>query len=236
MPGTMTLLSSTLPVRSRRPALPPSDPEQLWDLAERLNGSPVPGVRLTERQFVDWCPKEILAEWVDGEVILVPTETPGHNRREFLLGRCVAEFVEHHNLGEAFIGTVPVRLPGRRRRRIPDVAFVAAARASIIHDTFIDGAPDLIVEIVSPDSVRRDWVDKREEYERAGVREYWIADQRHEHFAAYALRGKAYRAIRADDDGRVHSKVLKGVFIEPDWLWRTPLPKAAVILKAWGVR
>ncbi len=78
----MSLLSPPLPARSRRPVLPPSDPEELWALAERLNGRPVPGVRLTERQFVDWCPEEVLAEWVDGEVILVPTETPGHNDRE----------------------------------------------------------------------------------------------------------------------------------------------------------
>ena len=232
----MTLLSPLPPARSRRPARPPSDPELLWDLAERLNGRPVPGVRLTERQFVDWCPPEVVAEWVDGEVILVPTETPSHNDREGFLGAVVRGFVEHHDLGRVFTGTVPVRLPDRRRRRVPDVVFVAAARSHIIRDTHIDGAPDLIAEIVSPDSVERDWVTKRGEYERAGVREYWIADPRHERFVAYALRGKAYRAIDPDDDGRVHSRVLKGLYIRPAWLWRSPLPKVGAILKELGVR
>ena len=232
----MTMRSPLPTVRSRRPVLPPSDPEQLWDLAERLNGRPVPGVRLTERQFVDWCPAEVAAEWVDGEVVLIPPETPAGNNRRLFLAVVIREFVEHHDLGHVFTGTVPVRLPGRRRRRIPDVVFVAAARSQIIGDTFIAGAPDLIAEVVSPDSVTRDWVDKRDDYQRAGVREYWIADHRHERFAAYALHGKGYRAIHPDDDGRVHSRVLKGLHVRPAWLWRSPLPKVATVLKELGVR
>ncbi len=89
---------------------------------------------------------------------------------------------------------------------------------------------------MSPDSVARDWVDKRDDYQRAGVREYWIADPRHERFAAYALHGKAYRPIHPDDDGRVHSRVLKGLHVRPAWLWRSPLPKVATVLKELGVR
>ncbi len=230
----MTLLSPTA-VRPRRPSLP-TDVEQLHDLARRLNGHPVPGVRLTERQFVAWCPPEVRAEWADGEVVLVPTETPGHNRREQLLASVVRQFIEHHDLGEVFAGTVPVRLPAQWRRRIPDLVFVSTPRLSIVGDTLVDGAPDLIAEVISPDSVERDWVDKRAEYERAGVREYWVADPRHERFVAYALHGKAYRAVRPDDDGRVQSKVLKRLYVRPAWLWRTPLPKVATILNELGVR
>jgi Uma2 family endonuclease len=232
----MTLLSLTPPARPRLPVQLSSDPEELWDLAERLNGRPVPGVRMTERQFVDWCPAQIKAEWVDGEVILVPTETPGHNKRELFIGRVVAEFVERLDLGTVFLGTVPVRLPVVRRRRIPDVVFVAATRTHIIGDTEINGAPDLIIEVVSPDSVSRDWVDKRDDYQRAGAREYWIVDPRHEQFAAYALHGKTYRAIHPDAQGRVPSRVLKGLYIRPAWLWRSPLPKVATVLKELGVR
>jgi len=147
----MAMRSPTLPARSRRPVLPPSDPEALWDMAERLNGQPVPGVRLTERQFVDGCPPEVIAEWVEGDVILVRTETPSHNGREVLLGSVVLGFVEHHDLGRVFIGTVPVRLRGRGRRRIPDVVFVATSNSHVIRDTFIDGPPDLIAEVVTPD-------------------------------------------------------------------------------------
>jgi Uma2 family endonuclease len=86
----------------------------------------------------------------------------------------------------------------------------------------------LAVEVVSPDSVDRDWHTKYQEYERAGVREYWIADPRHQRFAAYSLRGKAYRPLPIDDDGRVRSKVLKGFFVRAEWFWR-PTTLAAVL-------
>ncbi len=129
-----------------------------------------------------------------------------------------------------------MRLPGQRRLRAPDLLFVARRRAALIRRMALDGPPDLAVEIVSPDSVERDWVTKRAEYERGGVREYWIVDPQHERFAAYALHGKTYRAIRPDDDGRVRSRVLKGLHIRPEWLWRSPLPKVAAVLRELSVR
>ncbi len=230
----MTLLSPTA-VRPRKPSLP-TDVGQLLTLAERLNGLPVPGVRLTERQFVDWHPPKVRAEWEAGEVILVPPENIGHLDREGLLAAVVRLFVEHHDLGRVFAGSAEIRLPRQRRRRVPDLVFVATPRLHLLRDTFIDGPPDLAVEIVSPDSVERDWVTKRAEYEAAGVREYWIADSAHERFVAYALHGKKYRAIRPDGEGRVRSRVLKGLYIRPDWLWRSPLPKVAAVLKELGVR
>ncbi len=231
----MPTLSPPIVPRLTRPTLT-TDVDALHDLAERLNGRPVPGVRMTERQLVGWCPEEIQAEWVDGEVILVPFETPSHDSREVLSGSVVLGYGEHHDLGHVYIGTVPVRLPGQRRRRVPDVVFIAAAQSHLIGDTEIDGAPDLLVEIVSPDSVSRDWVDKRDDYQKAGVREYWIADARYERFAAYRLHGKSYRQIEPDEDGRVYSRVLKGLYVRPAWLWRTPLPKVAAILRELGVK
>ena len=115
---------------SRRPPrpLPPTDIDELIELAERLNGRPVPGVRLTERQFERWGRHACRAEWVDGEVTLLPYETPGHDTRELFLATVVGLFVEHYDLGRVFAGTVRVRLPGQRRQRCPDVAFVSTAR------------------------------------------------------------------------------------------------------------
>ena len=55
------------------------DEEQLVTLAEKLCGSPVPGVRMTEREFVDWSFDRVDAEWVDGEVILMPPVSDEHN-------------------------------------------------------------------------------------------------------------------------------------------------------------
>ena len=231
---TMTMLSPTV-VRRPRPTLS-TDAVTLREQAERLSGQPVPGVRLTERQFLAWHVEGVRAEWEAGEVVLMTMTSDEHSGLNVWLLRLVGDVVEHLDAGEVRGPEYGVRLPGQRRLRAPDVLFVARRRVPLMGRMVLDGAPDLAVEIVSPDSVERDWVTKRDEYERAGVREYWIVDPRHEHLAAYGLHGKAYRAIRPDDDGRIHSKVLKGLYIRPEWLWRSPLPKVAAVLRELGVR
>jgi Uma2 family endonuclease len=231
----MTLLSPTLPrPRLARPTLT-TNVEQLRALAERLNGQPVPGVRMTERQFVDWHPEGFRAEWEDGEVILRPTGSGEHVDLILWIARVVAEFVEFHDAGLVRI-PFPVRLAELHRRREPDVLFVAKARLHLLRDNHLEGPPDLAVEVVSPDSVSRDWRTKYHECETAGVREYWIVDPLTRRFEAHALHRKKYRPLPTDDQGRVHSKLLKGLHVRPAWLWRSPLPKVATVLKELGVR
>jgi len=59
-------------------------------------------------------------------------------------------------------------------RREPDAVFIARTRLSVVKKHFIDGPPDLVVEVLSPDNERRDPVMERRVYGRGGVREYWI--------------------------------------------------------------
>ncbi len=230
----MTALSPTLP-RTTRPTLP-TDVEQLRALAERLNGRPVPGVRMTERQFVAWStPAALPAEWVDGEVVLMTTPSGEHVDLNTWILRVVADFVDHHDLGLVRM-PFTTRLTAVNRRRDPDVLFVSKSRLHLLRDNHLEGPPDLAVEIVSPDSVSRDWRTKYHEYEAAGVREYWIVDPLTRRFEANGLHRKKYCLLPVDDDGRVHSKMLKGLHVRPAWLWRSPLPKVGTVLKELGVR
>ena len=92
---------SPIPQRPRpaRPAFP-HDVEQLRARAARLNGRPVPGVRMTERQFVAWSAAGALpAEWVDGEVVLMTTPSGEHCDLNGWLFRILIGFVEHLDLG-----------------------------------------------------------------------------------------------------------------------------------------
>jgi hypothetical protein len=91
---------------------------------------------------------------------------------------------------------------------VPDILVVLKARLLLLRPTFLDGAPDVAFEIVSPDSVVRDWREKYEEYQAAGVREYWVIDPTTRRIEAYALRGKKYHRIEEDDGGRIASAVL----------------------------
>jgi Uma2 family endonuclease len=58
----------------------------------------------------------------------------------------------------------------------PDIVFVSSERLGIIHDEGIKGAPDLVIEILSPSTAHRDRGIKRKLYERHGVTQYWIVD------------------------------------------------------------
>jgi Uma2 family endonuclease len=99
----------------------------------------------------------------------------------------------------------------------------------------VEGAPDLIIEIVSPESEARDWREKYLEYQAAGVREYWVIDPMSGYLEAYALRQKRYRLI-VEKSGKIHSTVLKGFYIRPAWLFGKKLSKVARALRELRVR
>jgi len=91
----------------------------------------------------------------------------------------------------------------------------------------VNGPADLIVEVVSDDSVSRDRSDKFYEYQAAGVREYWIIDPRpgYERADFYVLDTKGrYQPVPIDPDGRYHSTVLAGFWFEVEWVLSATLP------------
>jgi Uma2 family endonuclease len=209
----------------------------LLDLAEELRGRPIPGLQLTESEFEnEYCDEDIRAEWIDGEVVIMAPPSGDHCDIGAWLLRLLSEFVENEDLG-LVRPEFTVRFPSLRRRRGPDLLFISRPKLKKLQRTYFEGAPDLILEIVSPDSEARDWRHKYDEYEAAGVREYWIADPLGKNFEAYTLgRSKSYTQILPDGQNRVHSKVLKGLYIKPEWLFRTPLPKLSAVLKELKIR
>lgn len=180
--------------------------------------------QMSEEEFDQWRDENLRGEWVDGKVeFMAPANTEHSEAHGFLLA-LLRVFVGHFELGKVWGPELAVKLPNLRRRRVPDVVFVAQSRLEIVRPTFIDGAPDLIMEIVSPDSVGRDWRTKYQEYEAAGVREYWIVDPAQEVVEAYQLGTSGYQQIPAQG-GRISSQVVNGFFLKTSWLFQQPSPK-----------
>src|SRR5262245_61091126 len=106
---------------------------------------------MTEEEFeVFFSDEDVRAEWVNGEVTLHMPEIPQHNDLIGWLATLIRFFADKQTLGKVFSSSVEVRMPGLRR--VPDLCFVAKERQEIIKTTRIEGAPDLIMEIVSADS------------------------------------------------------------------------------------
>ncbi len=143
-------------------------------------------------------------------------------------------FVEHFDLGSIHGPLFTVRLGKQRRRRLPDVLYVAKSRKKIFIGNHVEGGPDLIMEVVSADSVSRDWREKFIEYQKAGVNEYWIIDPPAKRVEAYRLVRAKYERIE-EREGKIVSSVLKGMYLRPEWVRTGLLPHAAKILREWGV-
>lgn len=200
----------------------------------RILAPALPPTRMSEEEFVRWATSETRAEWVNGEVIIMSPVNPEHARINRWMAHLLELFVDRSGLGMIVGPDVMVRLAEQHRRRAPDLVFVAKEHADRVTRTHVEGVPDLVVEIVSPDSEARDWREKYLEYESAGVREYWVIDPPSQHIEAYALRDMHYQRI-AETEGRISSSVLPGFFVKAAWFWQEPLPKIHDIARELGI-
>jgi Uma2 family endonuclease len=93
----------------------------------------------------------------------------------------------------------------------PDLIFVSNANSGILERRGIEGVPDLVVEIISPTSLRRDRYDKRELYARFGVKEFWLADVANRSIEILSLQQGGYQLLScATNEGKIRSAVLPG--------------------------
>lgn len=196
-----------------------------------------PPLLMTEEEFVTWCDESVKAEWVDGEVIIMSPSSLQHVRLAGWLLRLLAGFVESKSLGEVIGPEFMIRLAAQRRRRVPDLLFIAKERSHLLRPNHLEGVPDLSFEIISPDSQSRDRRQKFEEYQKAGVREYWMVDPLSQTVEAYALDASGQlKLIEPEADGRVSSPMLAGFYLRPEWLWQDPLPHVNAALREMGVQ
>jgi len=112
-------------------------------------------------------------EVIGGELVLVPRPQPYHQKVAYRLFSALEEFAVERNLGEAY-GDVDVVLGDQVVS--PDVIFITRERLAILGETNVCGAPDLVVEVVSSSTRKRDRKDKSRLYFEHGVKEYWLVD------------------------------------------------------------
>jgi Uma2 family endonuclease len=114
-------------------------------------------------------------ELIGGELILVPAPRTSHQELSGKIYRKIADFIENNNLGKAFYAPIDVIL-SKTEKPQPDILFISKDRLNTITEKNIQGAPDLVVEILSPSTTSRDKVEKSRLYYKYGVKEYWIID------------------------------------------------------------
>jgi len=113
-------------------------------------------------------------EIVEGELFVTPSPDLNHQRISRRMGFALAKYLETRPIGEIFTAPLDVILSNFDVLE-PDLLIVLNERRDILK-TWVEGAPDLVVEILSPTTALRDRGPKLKAYARHGVREYWIVD------------------------------------------------------------
>ncbi|MBC7324398.1 MAG: Uma2 family endonuclease, partial [Moorella sp. (in: Bacteria)] len=126
--------------------------------------------------------------------------------------------------GQVFTAPFLVRLPEPVRwGREPDIIFIKQENLGRLQANYLDGAPDLVVEITSPESLARDRGEKFREYEAAGVPEYWLVDLDRRQAEFYHLEADGrYHLSTAGAAGVYYSRIIPGLGLKIEWLWQDP--------------
>ena len=178
----------------------------------------------------------IRAEWVDGEVELKMSVSDIHQEISIFLLRLMTEFVEAFDLGRVFQLEFQMKLARERRGREPDLFFVRKSRLDRLQRKYFDGPGDLVIEIVSTDSVQRDYEDKFKEYQSGGVPEYWLIDPLSQQVSFFQRDADGiFQRISPDADGVYHSSALPGFWVREEWFWQSPAPSMSAMRKEFGL-
>jgi len=185
-------------------------------------------LRMSYDEYLTWTGEDIHAEWVNGEVIVHMPPKPRHQQAVAFLLRLIGQFIELYQLGRLLPAPLEMRATPEGPAREPDLLFIAQGHLERLTETRLSGPADLVVEVISDDSVARDRADKFYEYQAAGVTEYWIIDPRPglERVDFYVRDNTGrYRPVLVDPEGRYHSTVLAGFWFQVDWVLATEPPE-----------
>lgn len=149
-------------------------------------------------------------ELIDGEHIMSPSPKTKHQRASINLAALFHAFVRKVSLGQVFTAPLDVIFSDFDVTE-PDLVFVSHERETTITEDNIRGAPDLVVEILSPTTAERDRKIKFRLYEKYGVREYWLVSPEAENIQIFVLRGGKHEMLgNFSGSHEVRSEVLKG--------------------------
>lgn len=148
-------------------------------------------VRLTYDDYLLFPEDGRRHEIIDGEHWVSAAPFLKHQDVLLALATLLRAFVKERDLGRVYVAPVDVLL-SRHDVVQPDLVFVSRERAAILTERNIQGAPDLVAEILSDGTRKVDEEVKLELFERFGVREYWLVDPRRERVRVYRLRQEAF--------------------------------------------
>lgn len=158
-------------------------------------------------------------EILEGVLHVTPSPTTRHQRVSRNLQRVIDAFVFQNKLGEVFYAPLDVIFSNISITQ-PDLIYISNARKEIITDKNIAGAPDLVVEILSPATARTDKITKAQVYARYGVAYYWLVDPEENRIEEYRLEQDGFAPVsRAEGGILFRPEVFPGLTVDLGQVW-----------------
>ena len=155
-------------------------------------------------------------EIICGELYMSPAPNTGHQLTSGELEYALQSFVRQRELGTVLHAPCDLILPGGSPVQ-PDILFVSKTGNAIITPEAVRGAPDLIIEILSPSNADHDRERKYNLYEQAGVVEYWLVDPQARTIEIFGLANEAYTLAGKFESGQTAvSQALSGFTVQVD--------------------
>jgi len=151
-------------------------------------------------------PEGTRIQLIENNLVMSPAPLDRHAAIIFELTGELRDFIKKNKTGKARVAPYDVYLDAKNAFQ-PDIVYVSNERTHLIKPNGLHGAPDLVIEILSPSNSKYDLQDKKDVYERSGVKEYWIIDPEDNSTTGYYLVGDEYHEF-FKGVGRIESKLL----------------------------
>jgi Uma2 family endonuclease len=153
-------------------------------------------------------------ELIDGELIVTPSPRRQHQEIVGRLYALLLNYVDTKSLGKVYVAPLDTILDKYTVVQ-PDILFIGNERLSEIAKDWIEGAPDLVVEVLSPSTMDKDRRRKLAVYSQFGVREYWIVDPENRAIELYGQTSGALQLARRFSSGETfESGIISGFRVE----------------------
>jgi Uma2 family endonuclease len=177
---------------------------------------------MTFAEFLERFGEDDDVELIDGVAVEKMAAQLDHEKLFAWLFRLLGDFVEARDLGMVLGSRTAVQI-NPFRGRLPDMLFVRKERLEIVQQKAVFGAPDLVVEFVSPDDRPSDIIARETDYRAIGVAEIWLLDQARRRVRTLRKRDDGYEEAE-QSGGTLVSETAPGFQVEVEWLWTDPRP------------
>lgn len=158
-------------------------------------------------------------EILDGELNVTPAPTTKHQTVSGNLFALLHQYVREHRTGKVFSAPIDVVLDESTIVQ-PDIIFIGKEREGIITEKNVQGAPDLVIEILSPNTAKIDRLRKMQLYLRYEVKHYWLVDPDTETLEVYKLESGKYHVVGGfEKDNVFEPELFPGLKIKLSEIW-----------------